>query len=72
LTSNKDTCDNNFYADMRSVCTKSYPTISPPALHPVYSQEQSSCYGCAKKYYDGVHVAGQGKFDDRQKQYAWP
>lgn len=71
--SSRSTCDSNFYGDMRAVCAKAYPTISQPALHPVYTSEQKSCYTWAKRYYDGVSTSeGQKKFDLRQTQYAWP
>jgi hypothetical protein len=70
--SSRATCDTNFYNAMRAVCARAYPTISQPALHPIYTAEQSSCYGWAKRYYDGVHTSGQSKFDERQTQFTWP
>jgi hypothetical protein len=70
--SSRATCDSNMYTDMRKVCATAYPTISNPALRPVYTAEQTSCYNWAKRYYDGVNTAGQGKFDARQTQFKWP
>lgn len=71
--SSKATCDTRFYNAMRAVCAAAYPTIDQPVLHPVYVAEQSSCYNWAKRYYDGVRTsAGQGKFDKRQAQFAYP
>lgn len=71
--SSRATCDNTFYAELRSVCSKAYPTQTTGylLLHPIYKNEQSKCYSKAATYYDAVRLFGQARFDKRQAQHSY-
>lgn len=71
----RETCDQNFYAEMRDVCKKAYPaqTVLYYTLHPAYKNEQDNCYNWAASYYQAVKsVSADLKFNRRQKEFALP
>jgi hypothetical protein len=71
--SSRTTCDDKFYADLRAVCKKAYPTETAAymLLHPGYKAEQSKCYEKAKLYYDAVRAAGAARFNRRQAEHRY-